>query len=251
MSLDLDAIARRYTHLDGFDLLVALLAGPLAGRIAVVSSFGTESAVVLHMVAEIDRRTPVLFIDTGKLFWETRYYRSRLVDILGLQDVRVLRPQAGDLDRHDLKGDLNARNPDLCCHIRKALPLEAGLSGFAGWVSGRKRYHGGARSDIETLSVADGRLKIDPLAHWGRSTIEAYRVVNELPEHPLTGRGYLSVGCVPCTSPAADPDDPRAGRWAGRAKSECGIHFTRNGGPVQIIGTGRGVGRKPVESGAY
>ncbi len=91
----------------------------------------------------------------------------------------------------------------------------------------------------ETLSVVDGRLKIDPLAHWDRATIEAYRVVNALPEHPLAGRGYLSVGCVPCTSPAADADDPRAGRWAGRAKSECGIHFTRNGRPVRVISNGR------------
>ncbi len=239
MPLDLHTIVRRHAHLDGPDLLAALLTGPLAGRIAVVSSFGTELAVLLHMVAQIDARTPVLFIDTGKLFWETRYYRSRLVDLLGLQDVRVLRSQAADLDTHDLKGDLNARNPDLCCHIRKALPLEAGLAGFAGWVSGRKRYHGGARSGLETLSVVDGRLKIDPLAHWDRATIEAYRVVNELPEHPLAGRGYLSVGCVPCTSPATDPDDPRAGRWAGRAKSECGIHFTRNGKPVRVIGGGR------------
>lgn len=237
MPLDFDAIIRRHAHLDGFDLLAALIGGPLAGRIAVVSSFGTESAVLLHMVAGIDRRTPVLFIDTGKLFWETRYYRSRLVDLLGFKDVRVLRPQAADLDAHDLKGDLNARNPDLCCHIRKTLPLEVGLAGFAGWVSGRKRYHGGARSDIATLSVIDGRLKIDPLAHWDRSTIEAYRVVNELPEHPLAGKGYLSVGCVPCTNPAADPDDPRAGRWAGRAKSECGIHLSRNGRPMRAIST--------------
>ncbi len=213
----------------------ALLAGPLAGRISVVSSFGTESAVLLHMVAGIDPRTPVLFIDSGKLFWETRYYRSKVVDLLGLRDVRVLRPQAVDLDAHDFAGDLHARNADLCCHIRKTLPLEAGLAGFAGWVSGRKRYHGGARADIETLAVVDGRLKIDPLAHWDRATIEAYRLVNELPEHPLAGRGYFSVGCVPCTSKAGSADDPRAGRWVGKAKTECGIHFTRNGRPVRVI----------------
>jgi len=239
MPLDLDTIARRHADLEGFDLLAALLAGPLAGRIAVVSSFGTESAVLLHMVAQIDAATPVLFIDTGKLFWETRHYRSRLVDLLGLQDVRVLRPRGGDLDTHDLKGDLNRRDPDLCCHMRKTLPLEAGLAGFTGWVSGRKRYHGGARSGLETLSVIDGRLKIDPLAHWDRATIEAYRVVSELPEHPLASKGYLSVGCVPCTSPANNPEDPRAGRWAGRPKSECGIHFTRNGRPVRVL-TGSG-----------
>lgn len=239
MPLDLGAIARQHAHLDGPDLLAALLTGPLAGRIAVISSFGTESAVLLHMVAEIDPATPVLFIDTGKLFWETRYYRSRLVDRLGLEDVRVLRAQAADLDAHDMRGDLSTRDSDLCCHIRKTLPLEAGLAGFTGWVSGRKRYHGGARSDIETLSVVDGRLKIDPLAHWDHSTIEAYRVVSELPEHPLAGKGYLSVGCVPCTTPASNPADPRAGRWAGRAKSECGIHFTRNGRPVRVL-TGSG-----------
>ncbi len=239
MPLDLDAIARQHAHLEGEALLRALLTGPLAGKIAVVSSFGTESAVLLHMVARIDAATPVLFIDTGKLFWETRYYRARLIDLLGLTDVRVLKPDQRALDRHDLSGDLNARDADLCCHIRKTLPLEAGLAGFSGWVSGRKRYHGGARARISTIAVVDRRLKIDPLAHWDRATIEAYRVVNELPEHPLASRGYFSVGCVPCTNLAGSADDPRAGRWAGRAKTECGIHFTRNGRPVRVIDLNR------------
>lgn len=234
LPLDLSDIARRHAHLDGAELLRPLITGPLAGRIAVVSSFGTESAVLLHMVAGIDAKTPVLFIDTGKLFWETRYYRAKLVDLLGLQDVRVLRPDVGDLARHDPTGDLSARNPELCCHVRKSLPLEAGLAGFSGWVSGRKRYHGGARAAIPVIEVEGGRLKIDPLAHWDRAAIEAYGAVNELPLHPLASRGYLSVGCVPCTSPAGSPDDPRAGRWAGLAKTECGIHFTQNGRPVRV-----------------
>ena len=239
MPLDLDAIARQHTHLEGEKLLRALIAGPLAGKIAVVSSFGTESAVILHMVARIDAATPVLFIDTGKLFQETRSYRSTLIDRLGLKDARVLEPDAADLDRHDPGGDLNARDADRCCHIRKTLPLEAGLDGFLGWVSGRKRYHGGARATISTVEAVDGRLKIDPLAHWGRATVEAYRQVHELPEHPLTARGYFSVGCVPCTDVAGSANDPRAGRWAGKSKTECGIHFTRNGKPVRALSNGR------------
>jgi phosphoadenosine phosphosulfate reductase len=235
MSVDLHDVVERHRHLEGDELLRPLLTGPLAGRLAVVSSFGIESAVLLHMVSRIDREAPVFFIDTGKLFVETLAYRSMLTERLGLTNVRVLRPAARDLAHHDPKGDLNARDPDQCCHVRKTLPLDRALAGYAGWVSGRKRYQGGDRTGIQALEVQDGRLKVDPLAYWGRATIFAYQQVHELPEHPLASRGYFSIGCMPCTSKAGTADDPRAGRWAGRAKTECGIHITRNGKVVRMV----------------
>lgn len=248
MSADLNAIVERLGHLEGGELLPPLLTGPLAGRLAVVSSFGIESAVLLHMVARVDASIPVLFIDTGKLFVETHAYRSMLVERLSLTNVRVLRPAARDLAHDDPKGDLSARDPDRCCHVRKTLPLDAALAGFAGWISGRKRYQGGSRASIQTLQVEDGRLKVDPLAHWGRATIFAYQQVHELPEHPLAARGYFSVGCMPCTSKAGSIDDPRAGRWAGSGKTECGIHITRNGKVVRMV-SGNENGAEPENTG--
>lgn len=228
-----DTAENLYGRLDGAALLEPLIARDFAGKIALVSSFGAESAVLLHMVATIDRSVPVIFIDTGKLFWETKAYRSQLIDRLGLTDIRTVRPDAGDLARRDPDGLLHGTNADACCYIRKTLPLERALQGFEAWISGRKRFHGGGRNTIPVASFADGRLKAEPLARWPASDLDMYMVINELPPHPLAARGYRSIGCMPCTSKAGTADDPRAGRWAGTDKTECGIHWTANGQPMR------------------
>ncbi|MGE0211622.1 MAG: phosphoadenylyl-sulfate reductase [Parvibaculaceae bacterium] len=231
---DAKEIADELGSLDGSELLSALVER-LGRRIALVSSFGAESAVLLHMAAEVDRSIPVIFIDTGKLFWETRYYRSKLVDRLGLSDIRTVRPLAGDIARADADGSLHKSAPDACCHVRKTLPLQRALEGFDAWIGGRKRFHGGERSGIATLSVdTDGRLKADPLARMGYEDLQAYFQAHELPRHPLSERGYLSVGCVPCTVKGGSAEDPRAGRWSGLEKTECGIHWSLNGKPIRI-----------------
>ena len=145
----LDDLRRAYDGLDGLALLRALLKeGPLAGRTALVSSFGAESAVLLDMVATVDPATPVIFLDTGKLFAETQAYREEMVELLRLSDVRVVRPRAAALARHDAGGDLWRREPDLCCHIRKTEPLQEALEGFAAWITGRKRFQAGLRSQL-------------------------------------------------------------------------------------------------------
>jgi phosphoadenosine phosphosulfate reductase len=231
-------------HLDGRALLLHLIEKYLKGRIALVSSFGTESVALLHMVASIDQATPVIFIDTGKLFVETKLYRQKLVRQFGLRDVRIARPLASDLAHHDPQGTLHRSNADHCCHIRKTLPLESALDGFDAWITGRKRFHGGERSQLPTMEWIDGRLKIDPLAHFSRQDIADYIWVNELPEHPLAAAGYTSIGCVPCTAKSSNPDDPRAGRWAGQNKSECGIHWSANGRLIRITRPG-----EPLASG--
>jgi phosphoadenosine phosphosulfate reductase len=225
-------------HLDGRELLLPLIEKHLKGRIALVSSFGRESVALLHMVASIDRATPVIFIDTGKLFVETKLYRQKLVGKFGLRDVRIARPLASDLAHDDPQGTLHRSNADHCCHIRKTLPLESALDGFDAWITGRKRFHGGERSQLPTMEWIDGRLKIDPLAHFSRQDIADYIWVNELPEHPLAAAGYTSIGCVPCTAKSSNPDDPRAGRWAGQNKSECGIHWSANGRLIRITRPG-------------
>ena len=148
--------------------------------------------------------------------------------------IRTIKPDAAQLAESDADGTLNKSNPDLCCNIRKTEPLERALSGFDAWISGRKRFHGGGRQTIPVASFADGRLKAEPLARWSASDLRMYMMINELPAHPLVAQGYLSIGCMPCTSKAGTSDDPRAGRWEGTDKTECGIHWTANGQPMRF-----------------
>jgi phosphoadenosine phosphosulfate reductase len=229
----LNGIRENYAGLEAGDL-IAPLWRDFAGRIAVVSSFGAESAVLLHMVAQVDAAIPVIFLDTGKIFWETHGYRSKLVDLLGLADVRIIRPDAADLAAQDADGTLHKRQADLCCHIRKTLPLERALAGIDVVISGRKRYHGGARRDLTPVSFDGTRIKAEPLAGFTALDIARYMAAHRLPQHPLTEIGYFSIGCEPCTEPGGSAADPRAGRWAGTAKTECGIHWSRNGTPIRL-----------------
>jgi phosphoadenosine phosphosulfate reductase len=220
-----DELAGRYGALDGAALLRPLIEHEFGHRLAVVSSFGIEAAVILAMVAEIDRDTPVLFIDTGKLFSETLRYRDRLVARLGLRDVRTLVPELRRLTAADPNGMLWLADPDRCCALRKVEPLEAALSGFQAWISGRKRYHGGDRTALPLFEAdAAGRIKINPVAGWPRSRVLEEMLRRGLPHHPLEDKGYRSVGCLTCSDRTGPGEDPRAGRWRGLSKTECGIH---------------------------
>jgi phosphoadenosine phosphosulfate reductase len=227
----LDELRRAHDGLSGLALLRGLLdGGPLGGRTALVSSFGAESAVLLDMVASIDRAFPVIFLDTGKLFAETHAYRETLVETLGLCDVRVVRPEAATVAHDDPQGDLWQRDPDSCCRMRKTEVLTAALAGFAAWITGRKRFHGGLRWCLPTLEQEwpSERIKINPIAPWSAEDVENYLRLRNLPKHPLQERGYRSIGCVPCTRAVAPDEPPRAGRWSGLDKSECGIHVSRS-----------------------
>jgi phosphoadenosine phosphosulfate reductase len=192
-----------------------------------VSSFGAESVVLLHMAATIDPALPVIFLDTGRHFPETLAYRDQLVDRLGLTDVRSAYPDRAALSRYDRAGRLYAQDPDLCCDIRKTEPLDEALAGFAAWITGRKRFQGGLRTDLDVIEAATGtdQLKLNPLARWSEDRLEAYRLAHDLPPHPLVAKGYRSIGCATCTLPTAAGEDARAGRWAGLDKTECGIHL--------------------------
>ena len=218
------ALRNTYGRLDAAALLDVMLGREFPGRIALVSSFGAESAVLLDLVAGIDRATPVIFLDTGKLFPETLAYRDDLVARLGLGDVRTIQPAAGQRAAQDPNGDLWRRDPDACCALRKVAPLAGALAGFDAWITGRKRHHGAARATIEAIEAVDGRIKINPLADWSAAQIEAEFVARGLPRHPLRDAGYASIGCVTCTRRTEAGEAPRNGRWAGLAKTECGIH---------------------------
>ena len=200
-------------------------------KLALVSSFGSESAVLLHMAAQIDPNITVLFLDTGMLFGQTLDYRQRLAAQLGLTDVRDLRPQYQDIAIHDPSADLWKTDTDACCNIRKVLPLDRALNGalegFEGWITGRKRFQGGDRAALEAVEFGtDWRIKINPLANWTEADIESYFACHDLPPHPLLAAGYRSIGCAPCTRAVRAGEDPRAGRWDGSGKTECGIHHS-------------------------
>ena len=240
-------ILEAYAGLEGRDLIRAF-ARDFEGRIALLSSFGAESAVLLHMMSEVDRNIPVMFLDTLKLFPETIAYRDRLTRELGLRDVRVFQPNVADLESDDPAGTLHRSNPDRCCEIRKTLPMEKAFRGFDVMISGRKRFHGAARTDLKSISFDDQRIKLEPLAAFTSLDLQNYMVTRGLPSHPLKLEGYHSIGCSPlsCTSKGGSSDNPRAGRWMGQEKTECGIHFSANGKIIRT--TARGASPELVEA---
>lgn len=205
-------------------------------RLALVSSFGAESVVLLHMISKIKPDTPVLFLDTGMLFGQTLDYRKALAAKLGLTDVRDLRPHYQDLATTDPDAKLWQTDTDACCNIRKVIPLDRALADFDAWITGRKRFHGGDRLSLPVVEPAETQVKFNPLANWGKAELDAYMAEHDLPAHPLVAQGFPSIGCWPCTKPVEEGEDVRAGRWAGQDKTECGIHVARAPGAVTNVG---------------
>lgn len=229
-TLGIMALNGMFDEMDAQSVLRQALTDLLAGDVAIVSSFGADSAVLLHMVSEINPDLPIYFLETGKHFAETLAYVETLKQQLGLTNVISLAPDAADLERFDPHGDLWEVDPDSCCHIRKTEPLEPILEQYGGWVTGRKRYQTRERGVLPHFELtSDDRIKVNPLAYWSDADVVAYRKAHDLPEHPLYGRGFKSIGCAPCTSAVAEGEDARAGRWRGLDKKECGIHFDFNG----------------------
>lgn len=218
------ALNARYDGLDAREAIELTVSELYPDRVALVSSFGAESAVLLHLLSEVDRNVPVIFLDTGRLFAETLEYRTVLVDRLGLGDVRSVTPDPQRVLGKDPHRALWMTNPDLCCHIRKTEPLARALEGFDAWFTGRKRFQNAVRAGLRLFEADGERIKINPLANWGADDLKAYMQRHDLPAHSLVARGYPSIGCEPCTSRVAPGEDARAGRWRGAEKTECGIH---------------------------
>lgn len=224
LPVDVFALDARLRAAEPLDILkVALTTFP--GRIAAVSSFGTESVVLLHLIAKLDPATPILFLDTGHLFPETLAYRDELIALLGLTGVVTLTPDPAALAARDSDSGLWSTDPDACCAVRKVEPLARGLAPYAAWINGRKRYQAQTRAAIAVVEGDGARVKFNPLAALGREELLAYMEAHALPHHPLEKHGFASIGCMPCTSRVKPGEDPRAGRWRGRAKTECGIHL--------------------------
>jgi phosphoadenosine phosphosulfate reductase len=221
---DTNRLGAKFAGMETRELMRLVIEELFPGRIALVSSFGADSAVLLHIVAEIDKTTPVLFIDTRVLFAETLAYRDELVAHLGLSNVITIGPKPALLEVEDPENFLWASNPGRCCEIRKVLPLAEALEGYDAWISGRKRFQAHTRGNLALFESEGGRIKINPLAHWPAVKIRDYLDAFALPRHPLVAKNYFSIGCIPCTSPVRPGEDPRAGRWRGSSKVECGLH---------------------------
>ena len=228
-----DADAIRLNNLfrgrDTVEMLTALIRDNMLGDAAIVSSFGAESAVLLHLIGSIDPAVPVIFLETGKHFPETLAYRDTLIEKIGLTGVRNITPDPELLARKDETGLRWSYDPDGCCEIRKVLPLKAALAPFDAQYTGRKAFQSSTRTALPRFEVEDGRLKVNPLADWDKARIDVYFEEHDLPPHPLVEQGYPSIGCAPCTSMVKPGEDPRAGRWRGWDKVECGIHASLDG----------------------
>jgi phosphoadenosine phosphosulfate reductase len=222
-----EALDRALRHASPAEVIEAALGTVGREQLALVSSFGTESAALLKVMADVDPAIPVVFLDTGWLFEETLAYRDTLIATLGLRDVRSIKPLEETLSREDPDRELWFSDPDACCRIRKVEPLARALKPFSAWINGRKRFQGGARAEIPVVEDDGAKLKFNPFANVSREEIEAIYKLAKLPPHPLVASGYLSVGCMPCSSRTAPGEDARAGRWRGKGKTECGIHTTR------------------------
>jgi phosphoadenosine phosphosulfate reductase len=219
----LDAL---YGHLKAQEIVARAVEDLFHGEIGAVSSFGADSAVLLHLIAEVDRHLPVVFLDTGKHFSETLDYRDALAADFGLANIRVVSPDEAALARIDPTGRLHETDVDACCDVRKVEPMARGIEPFRAWFTGRKRFQAATRTALPVFEAVGHRIRINPLAHWTTVDQADYMRAHRLRENPLVAYGYLSIGCFPCTQPVGPGEDARSGRWAGHAKTECGIHLS-------------------------
>jgi phosphoadenosine phosphosulfate reductase len=216
----------RYGRLEPEEIIQVALDRFGLGDLAAVSSFGADSAALLHIVANVDRAVPVIFLDTGHHFGETLQYRDALAADLGLGNLRIVQPNEARISAQDPAGLLHKTSTDSCCDIRKVEPMARGVAPFKAWLTGRKRHQASTRNAIPVFEAVGSRVRINPLASWTTADQAAYMRAHGLRENPLVAYGYLSIGCFPCTQPVAQGEDPRSGRWAGQAKTECGIHLS-------------------------
>ena len=229
-----------FRGVDTQDMLKTVLGESMLGDIALVSSFGAESAVLLHLVASVDPNVPVLFLETGKHFPETIAYRDLLAERIGLKNLQIIAPDPEVIAKRDESGLRWSYDPDGCCEIRKVVPLETALSAYDASITGRKAFQASTRNALPRFEIdsasSTGRLKFNPLVTWTKEDLEAYFVEHDLPRHPLEAEGYPSIGCAPCTSKVKPGEDPRSGRWRGWDKTECGIHTPiPDGDPEQPV----------------
>ncbi|MCG7504968.1 phosphoadenylyl-sulfate reductase [Mesorhizobium retamae] len=215
-----------YGHLSAQEIIERAAVELFPGELAAVSSFGADSAVLLHLIAEVDRHLPIIFLDTGKHFEETFDYRDALAADFGLTNIQVVTPDEAALARIDPTGKLHETNTDACCDVRKVEPMARGVEPYRAWFTGRKRFQASTRAALPAFEAVGSRIRVNPLARFTTADQADYMRQHALRENPLVAYGYLSIGCFPCTQPVQPGEDARSGRWAGHAKTECGIHLS-------------------------
>jgi len=233
MSVSLSRLQAFYGESESIPLLRAMIHNEFKNEVALISSFGADSALLISLVAEVNPDTPILFLDTGKHFPETLEYVEQLENLFGLTNLRRLNPDPKLLNNIDPDGKLWQSQVNRCCWIRKVEPLDRELAKgeFKALITGRKRYQTAQRKDIDNVELfEDGLFRINPLCTWDKVELKEEFKKRNLPQHPLVERGYPSIGCAPCTREVRPDEDERAGRWAhttdmsGGQKQECGIH---------------------------
>lgn len=224
----IDQLSHDYASLESLELLEHMIGNEFKGRIALVSSFGSEAVVLLDLVSRVDSATPIIFLNTRKLFGETLKYRDQLAEKLGLTNIITVKPDEADVEAEDRNGLLWTRNTDSCCDLRKVRPLARTMNGYDAWITGRKRFQSQSRLSLQPIEQDGSKFKINPLANWSAEDLDNYILDRDLPIHPLVAQGYPSIGCMPCTARVDHGEDRRAGRWAGSEKTECGIHMGEN-----------------------
>lgn len=225
---DINFLMSHYGHLNSLDLLDAMINKEFKGNISLVSSFGAESIVLLDMVAQVNPATPIIFINTQKLFGETVRYQNDVAKALGLSNIITVKPDPLEIANEDKNGLLWTRDTDACCDLRKVRPLARAMNGYGAWITGRKRFQTKERGNIPHIEQDGSKFKINPLADWNQTELDKIIADKNLPRHPLIDQGYPSIGCMPCTARVEIGQDRRMGRWAGQDKTECGIHIGEN-----------------------
>jgi len=195
-------------------------------KLTMATAFGAEGCAIIHMLAAIDPRVRIFNLDTGYQFRETLELRERIAEKYGIE-VEMVRPDTTVAEYETIHGGpLYETHPDRCCHDRKILPLRRAIAGYGAWISSIRGDQSKDRASTPKVGWDKkfNLVKINPLLNWTKKDVWAFVVANGVPYNPLHDAGYPSIGCWPCTQPVAPGDDERAGRWAGKAKTECGLH---------------------------
>lgn len=220
--------ARRLARLTRAEDVLHSVCDLFQDRVAVATSLGPQTLVILDLLHGLGRTVPVFFLDTGLLFPETYALRRQVEDRYGIA-IRAVRPRHSLAQQAEDEGPaLWARDADRCCALRKVEPQVEALADHDAWITGLRRDQGPSRAGVETVDwdARYGLVKVAPLAHWSRADTWRYLISQGVPYNPLLDAGYPSVGCVPCTRRVDGPVfDERAGRWAGQGKTECGLHL--------------------------